>query len=125
MERRGRRRWLMSFRGIDTRDQAESLRGAVLAAAPLVDPEALWVHELIGSEVVDLAGSPIGVVEAVESNPASDLLVLAGRSTHPPSLHHPTPAGPVDRRPAARPARAVTGLSGPRDPAYRCVHSFP
>ncbi len=74
----GGRRWLVSFRGIDSRDQAESLRGAVLAASPLVDPEALWVHELIGSEVIDPAGSPIGVVEAVESNPASDLLVLSG-----------------------------------------------
>ena len=80
---RGPRRWLMSFHGIDTLDQAESLRGAVLAAAPLVDPEALWVHELIGSEVEDLAGSSIGVVEAVESNPASDLLVLAGGALIP------------------------------------------
>lgn len=77
-EARGLRRWLVAFRGVDTRDQAESLRGAVLAAAPLVDPEALWIHELIGAEVVDPAGSQIGVVEAVESNPASDLLVLAG-----------------------------------------------
>jgi 16S rRNA processing protein RimM len=80
---RGRRRWLMSFHGIDTLDQAESLRGAVLAAAPLVDPEALWVDELIGCEVVDLAGSPIGVVEAVEFNPASDLLVLSGGALIP------------------------------------------
>jgi 16S rRNA processing protein RimM len=79
----GRRRWLMSFRGIDTWDRAESLRGALLMAASLVDPEALWVHELIGSEVVDLAGSPIGMVEAVESNPASDLLVLSGGALIP------------------------------------------
>jgi 16S rRNA processing protein RimM len=74
----GRRRWLVSFCGVDSRDQAEALRGAVLTAVPLVDPDALWVHELIGAEVVDPAGLPIGVVEAVESNPASDLLVLSG-----------------------------------------------
>ncbi len=74
----GRRRWLVSFRGIDSLEEADSLRGAVLTAAPLVDPDALWVHELIGTEVVDPSGTTIGVVEAVESNPASDLLVLRG-----------------------------------------------
>jgi 16S rRNA processing protein RimM len=74
---RGGRRWLMSFRGIESSEQAEALRGAVLVAAPLVDPEAFWVHELIGAEVVDTTGLSIGTVEAVEANPASDLLVLA------------------------------------------------
>ena len=39
------------------------------------DPEALFVHELIGSEVIDLRGASHGVVAAVEANPASDLLV--------------------------------------------------
>jgi 16S rRNA processing protein RimM len=71
-------RWLVLFRGIETREQAEALRGDVLLAPPLEDPDALWVHELIGAVVSDQAGSAIGVVEAVESNPASDLLVLTG-----------------------------------------------
>jgi 16S rRNA processing protein RimM len=74
----GQARWLVQFRGMTARDQAEALRGAVLRAAPLEDADALWVHELIGSEVVDLDGSSIGVVEAVQANPASDLLVLTG-----------------------------------------------
>jgi 16S rRNA processing protein RimM len=73
----GKQRWLVSFRGVIARDGAEALRGALLRAAPLADPEAMWVHEMIGAEVVDPAGSPIGVVEAVQANPASDLLVLA------------------------------------------------
>lgn len=88
----GRRRWLVSFGGIEDREQAEALQGAVLAAAPLVDPDALWVHELIGAEVVDPSGAPIGVVEAVESNPASDLLVLRDGGLIP--LHFVTHHGP-------------------------------
>ena len=51
---------------------------AVLSAPPLDDPAALWVHELVGAEVVDTAGLPLGTVDAVQANPASDLLVLAG-----------------------------------------------
>jgi 16S rRNA processing protein RimM len=74
----GRDRWLVSFHGVDGREDAEALRGAVLRAPLLPDGDAWWVHELIGAEVVDLAGTPIGIVEAVEANPASDLLVLAG-----------------------------------------------
>ena len=50
----------------------------VLYAEPLTDPEALWVHELIGAEVVAADGSSYGRVAAVEANPASDLLVLDG-----------------------------------------------
>ncbi|MGH9070307.1 MAG: hypothetical protein ACRDX8_03840 [Acidimicrobiales bacterium] len=45
-------------------------------APPLEDPEALWVHELIGALVFDLAGTTLGSVAAIEANPASDLLVL-------------------------------------------------
>ena len=38
--------------------------------------DALWVHDLIGSVVVDGAGVELGRVRSVEANPASDLLVL-------------------------------------------------
>jgi 16S rRNA processing protein RimM len=72
----GRARWLVSFRGVDTREDAEALRGAVLTAVPLAEADVWWVHDLIGTQVVDLEGGPIGRVEAVEANPASDLLVL-------------------------------------------------
>ena len=43
----------MRFAGVVGRDAAEALRGTVLSAPPLDDPEALWVHELIGARVVD------------------------------------------------------------------------
>jgi 16S rRNA processing protein RimM len=69
-------RWVVGFEGVGDRHQAEALRGAVLQAQPLHVEGALWVHELIGSEVADADGSVIGLVESVEANPASDLLVL-------------------------------------------------
>jgi 16S rRNA processing protein RimM len=72
-------RWIVAFAGVGTREQADDLRGVVLEAEPLpADPEGLWVHELIGSDVVDPAGNRLGTVEAVQANPASDLLVLDG-----------------------------------------------
>lgn len=72
----GRARWVVSFRGVGTREEAESLRDAVLAAEPLEVEGALWVHELIGSELHGPDGTLVGRVEAVEANPASDLLIL-------------------------------------------------
>jgi 16S rRNA processing protein RimM len=66
----------VSFEGVVTREAAESLRGVVLRAPPLDDPGALWVDELLGAEVFDLGGNRLGAVDAVEANPASDLLVL-------------------------------------------------
>ena len=71
-------RWIVQFEGVSTREGAEALRGVVLRAEPLEDPDALWVHELIGALVVDTAGTELGRVEAVQANPASDLLVLDG-----------------------------------------------
>ncbi len=74
-------RWIVQFEGVSGRDAAEALRDRVLSAEPLDDDEdedTLWVHELIGAEVVGVDGRSYGPVEAVEANPASDLLVLAG-----------------------------------------------
>jgi len=69
-------RWVVAFEGYADRDAAERLRAAVLKAAPLEDAAELWVHELIGSEVVCGAGLGRGKVVAVQANPASDLLVM-------------------------------------------------
>ena len=67
---------LVAFAGVVDRTSAEALRGAVLTAPPLDDPDVLWVHDLIGREVVDTDGARLGTVASVEANPASDLLVL-------------------------------------------------
>ncbi|MGH9264447.1 MAG: ribosome maturation factor RimM [Acidimicrobiales bacterium] len=72
-------RWIVAFAGVEDRNTAETFRGVVLSAEPIEgDDDTLWVHELIGSEVFDLGGRSYGPVEAVEANPASDLLVLSG-----------------------------------------------
>lgn len=71
-------RWIVAFAGVGDHAGAEALRGVTLSAEALEDPDALWVHELVGSEVVDAAGVTHGTVVAVEANPASDLLVLEG-----------------------------------------------
>ena len=68
--------WIVHFDGIPDRNTAETLRGLVLLAEPLDDPDALWVHELVGARVLDVDGTDHGVVTAVQANPASDLLVL-------------------------------------------------
>ena len=70
-------RFIVQFEDVPDRSAAESLRGLELAAEPLDDvPDALWVHELVGSTVRDAAGTAVGVVASVEANPASDLMVL-------------------------------------------------
>ncbi len=69
-------RFIVLFEGVADRTSAERLRGVELEAAPLDEPDVMWVHELIGAVVRDPAGTEVGRVEAVEANPASDLLVL-------------------------------------------------
>jgi 16S rRNA processing protein RimM len=77
--RRQQQRWVVAFEEVDTREAADELRGSTLFAEPLADDtdaEALWVHELIGAQVVDADGVDRGRIEAVQENPASDVLVL-------------------------------------------------
>ena len=69
-------RHLVAFAGIDDRAGAQALRGLVLRAEPIDDPEEMWVHELIGARVVDQHGIDRGPVARVVANPAGDLLEL-------------------------------------------------
>ena len=82
-EATGDGRWLVTIDGVTDRSASDALRGVVLRAAPLDDPDALWAHELIGARVVDAVGNPLGEITAIESNPASDLLVLDGGALVP------------------------------------------
>lgn len=70
-------RWIVTLAGVGDRTAAEALRGTVLLAEPLDDPDALWVHDLVGATLVDVTGTTHGTVESVQENPAADLLVLA------------------------------------------------
>jgi len=76
-------RWIVAFEGVTTRDGAEALRDTALRAEPVDDPDALWVHELIGSELVDADDVSRGRVVSVIANPASDLLELDDGSLVP------------------------------------------
>ena len=76
-------KWLVRFEGVDVRTAAEKLTNSTLLAEPLPDfgedddgDDALWVHELIGSRVVDPQGIVRGTCVAVIDNPAHDILEL-------------------------------------------------
>lgn len=76
-------RWVVHFAGVDDRNEAERLTNKTLLAHPLDDEDALWVHELIGSTVVDATGNPVGRCVSVIENPAHDLLELEDGSLVP------------------------------------------
>ena len=88
-------RHLVLFDGVNDRSGAEVLRGVILRATALDAPGTIWVHELIGAEVASVGGRALGVVAAVEANPASDLLVLDGGGLIPLRFV-------VDHRPGVR-----------------------
>ena len=77
------RRHLVVFEGVTDRDGAEALRGLLLRAEPIDDPDEMWVHELVGARVVDQSGADRGAVSAVVANPAGDLLELDGGALVP------------------------------------------
>lgn len=70
----GRR--VVKFAEVPDRTAAERFANAALYAPPIDDPDALWVHELIGSEVVEVDGTARGRCVSVIANPASDILEL-------------------------------------------------
>ena len=78
-------RWIVQFEGLLDRDGAESWRGVVLRAEPIDDDsdDALWVYELIDATVELADGTVVGTVVEVQSNPASDLLVLDNEALVP------------------------------------------
>ncbi len=69
-------RHLVTFAGVFDRTGAEALAGLTLRAEAVADPDALWVHDLIGSTVREVGGTERGTVVEVQANPAHDLLVL-------------------------------------------------
>ena len=69
-------KWRVHLEGLDDRTAAEALAGTTVFAEPLDDPDALWVHELIGASVVEVNGIDRGRCVSVVANPASDLLEL-------------------------------------------------
>lgn len=70
----GRR--VVKFAQIADRTAAEAYANRLLRGRPLDDPDALWVHELIGRRVVEVDGTDRGECVSVIANPAADLLEL-------------------------------------------------
>ena len=69
-------RWRVHLSGIDDRNAAEALTGTLIFAAPIDDPDALWIHHLVGAHVVETDGTSRGRCVSVIDNPAADLLEL-------------------------------------------------
>ena len=69
-------RFIVSFDRINSREDADAWRGVVLSAPRIEVDDVIWIDQLFGAEVYDESGVRRGVVVDVESNPASDILVL-------------------------------------------------
>lgn len=69
-------RWVLRLKGVDDRGRAEALVNRAVYAEPIDDPDAVWVHQVIGARVVDLAIGELGRCASVVANPADDLLEL-------------------------------------------------
>jgi 16S rRNA processing protein RimM len=72
--------WFARFAEVRDRTEAEALRGVALVAAPEVEDEAWYAHELTGLEAVLPDGTPLGRIEGLEHLPMHDLLVLRERT---------------------------------------------
>ena len=81
-----RARWhqstlLVTFEELADRNSAEAVRGTVLFATigqdeTPEDPEEFYDHQLVGLDVVDVDGTPLGTVTALVHGSAQDLLTV-------------------------------------------------
>lgn len=82
--------YLVALRGIESREEADKLRGEQVRAArsdlPPLEEGELYAVDLIGFQVVDTQGRPRGVVEDVEEAGPQDLLRLRGGALVPFAL---------------------------------------
>ena len=73
---------IVGFEGIDTMEAAEVLAGAELripeAELPPLPEDTYYRHDLVGCEVTDTAGQPIGRVTSVDGPMERSRLVIAG-----------------------------------------------
>jgi 16S rRNA processing protein RimM len=73
---------IVGFEGVDTMEAAEALRGAELrmpeAELPPLPEDTYYRHDLVGCEVQDTTGQPIGRVTSVDGPLEQSRLVIAG-----------------------------------------------
>lgn len=69
--------------GVETREQAEALKGTTLWAArdalPSLPDDEFYHADLIGLEVVDTGGAVLGRVRAIFDHGAGDILEIVGK----------------------------------------------
>ncbi len=68
--------------GIDSKEDADALRGmglyALRSQLPDTDDDEFYYADLIGLDVFDTGGNPIGKIKAVQNHGATDLLEVFG-----------------------------------------------
>ena len=69
-------RHLVVLAGVDDRNVVERLTNADVYGEPIEDSSVVWVHELIGARIVDVAGIAHGSCVAVIDNPAHPIMEL-------------------------------------------------
>lgn len=70
---------LAAIEGIENREDAESLKGTELCVdadqlPEIEDTDSFYYHNLVGMDVADKSGAPLGTIKAVENYGAGDLL---------------------------------------------------
>ncbi len=71
---------LLRLHGVESREDAEAARGALLCARrgdfPPAEPGEFYACDVEGAEVVDREGARVGVVKELASYPSVDVLVV-------------------------------------------------
>jgi 16S rRNA processing protein RimM len=76
--------------GVDQKEQADALKGTGLyaprSALPTLPDEEFYHTDLVGLQVVDTGGEPVGTVSAVHDHGAGDILEITGPALKEPLL---------------------------------------
>jgi len=74
--------WILRFDGIETRDEAEELKGAYLLIRTEELPElkdgSYYDFDLVGIEVFSVSGEKLGQIIEIKKYPANDIYIVEG-----------------------------------------------
>lgn len=74
--------WILKFDGIDTRDEAEKLKGAYLLIRteelPELEDGSYYDFDLVGIEVFTVSGEKLGRIIEINKYPANDVYIVEG-----------------------------------------------
>ncbi len=75
--------WILRFEGIETRNEAEELKGAYILInaedLPELEEGTYYDFDLVGLEVFTVSGERLGELKEIEKYPANDLYVVEGK----------------------------------------------